>query len=296
MDRTLQELKARAAALKAVRTFFDTRGYLEVDPPMLAPAPSIDAHIDPMRVPLASGATAYLHTSPEYALKKLLARTPTPIYSLGHVFRDNESGPLHSPEFTLIEWYRLHVPYTTFIEETLELIRLFLGPRSATTLTYTQAFQKHLSLDPSSNTLAPLANHPDAHTWDHDTLLQTLFTLHVEPHLQDLTVITDYPPTQAALSQINPRTHTAERFEIYYKGIELANGFHELTDATEQRKRLETENKKRVTLNKEALPIDESFLASLEKGLPDCCGVAAGFDRLLMLSRGHTTIHYARSE
>ena len=287
-------LTLRANAMKRVRTFFDTLGVVEVDCPALSFAASIDAHIDPMQVTLASGKTGYLHTSPEYTMKRLLAHYNTDIYSLCHVFRDNEEGDLHSPEFTLIEWYRINKPLETFIEETLDLIRLFLGPKPATTLTYKQAFLKHLNLDPFSTPptqLAPLANHPDATTWDKDTLLQLLFTLHIEPKLQTLTVITDYPATQAALARIKPDQTTAERFEIYYKGIELANGFHELADAKEQRRRLHAENKKRIALGKAPLPLDEAFLAALEKGLPDCCGVAAGFDRLLMIKLQQQTIH-----
>ena len=299
MAPTLQKpnlLHQRAQAMKDVRAYFDALDLIEVDCPALSMAASIDAHIDPMQVFLTSGQTAYLHTSPEYAMKRLLSLYNTHIYSLCHVFRDNEEGDLHSPEFTLIEWYRINLPFETFIEETLDLIRLFLGPNPATTLTYKQAFLKHLNIDPFSatpSTLAPLANHPDATTWDKDTLLQLLFTLHIEPNLQALTVITDYPATQAALARLKPDQTTAERFEIYYKGIELANGFHELADAAEQRLRLHNENRKRIALGKEPLSLDEDFLAALEKGLPDCCGVAAGFDRLLMLKLHQQTIHTA---
>ncbi len=284
-------LEKRAHFLNAVRSHFSSLDVLEVDCPSLSLAASIDAHIDPMQVTLAHGNTGYLHTSPEYAMKRLLAEHARDIYYLGHVFRDNEKGPLHSSAFTMIEWYRCNIPLPAFIKETLTLINLFLGDKPATTLTYQEAFLLYANLDPFTATttqLAPLAKHPEAHTWDTDTLLQLLFTLHVEPKLQGLTVITDYPATQAALAQI--KGDVAERFEIYYKGIELANGFHELADADEQRTRLTLENTKRKALGKSPLPLDEDFLSTLPN-LPDCCGVAAGFDRLLMLALCNTTIH-----
>ncbi len=282
---SLSHLELRAAFLSKVRAHFHALGVLEVDCPALSFASSIDAHIDPMRVALGSGKSAYLHTSPEYAMKRLLALHRRDLFYLGHVFRDNEEGPLHLPEFTMIEWYRCNLLFEDFIEETLKFISLFVGRRPVTILTYQEAFEKHVQLNPfhaGIELLAPLANHPKAHTWDRDTLLQCLFSLHVEPKLQELTAIRDYPSSQAALAQI--RGGVAERFEIYCKGIELANGFHELQDAKEQRRRLVLENKKRESYGKSPLPIDESFLKALERGLPDCCGVAAGFDRLMLFA------------
>lgn len=279
----------RAKKLAAVRAFFAERNVLEADTNMLSPTAPVDAHIDVMQVDMGGGKIGYLHTSPEYGLKKLLAAGSGDIYQLGHVFRAEEESPLHSPEFTMLEWYRVGMPFEAFIEETLELFRLFLGPLPAEILTYKQAFSLHAGIDIHKD----LASHTlqfseDAPTWDRDTQLNLLFSHLIEPKLGHdvLTVIIDWPSSQAALA----KTHTtdgdtvARRFEIYFNGIELANGFDELTDPQEQRQRLEKENQKRLALGKNALPIDEEFLKALET-LPDCCGVAVGFDRLVLLSR-----------
>jgi len=281
-------VKQRAAKLAAVRAFFSERTVLEADTNMLSHAAPVDAHIDVMQVDMGNSKTGYLHTSPEYGLKKLLAAGSGDIYQLGHVFRAEEESPLHSPEFTMLEWYRVGMPYQTFIKETLELFRLFLGPLLAETLTYKQAFSLHAGIDIHED-LAPhtLPFSEKAPTWDRDTQLNLLFSHLIEPKLgqNKLTAITDWPSSQAALAKtntVNGET-VAKRFEIYFKGIELANGFDELTDPLEQRTRLENENQKRLALGKNTLPIDEEFLKALET-LPECCGVAVGFDRLMLLS------------
>jgi len=287
-------LAVRSLMMSKVRSFFAQKGVIEVDTPILSPAAPIDAHIDVMEVNMGHGSVGYLHTSPEYGLKKLLAAGSGDIYQLSHVFRQNEEGPLHRPEFMMLEWYRVGMDYSHFIEETLDLIRLFVGPKSAQILTYRGAFQEALGIDIfQENDFAMVAkNHQievssDAKNWDKDTWLTLLFSHLIEPHLgQDsLCVITEYPASQAALAKtaLVDESLVARRFEVYFKGIELANGFDELTDAKEQRQRFEEENAHRLRLGKKALPIDESFLAALESGLPDCCGVAVGFDRLMML-------------
>ncbi|MDN3506941.1 MAG: EF-P lysine aminoacylase EpmA [Simkaniaceae bacterium] len=282
-------MRERAKKLAATRAFFAKKNVLEADTNILSTTAPVDAFIDVMQVDMGSGKTGYLHTSPEYGLKKLLASGSGDVYQLGHVFRAEEESPLHSPEFTMLEWYRVGMPFNDFIEETLELFRLFLGPLPSEILTYKQAFLLLAGIDIHAN-LAPhtLPFSDDAPNWDRDTQLNLLFSHLVEPKLgQDiLTVIVDWPSTQAALA----KTHTtdgeivAKRFEIYFKGIELANGFDELTDPQEQRMRLEKENQKRLSLGKNTLPIDEEFLVALET-LPDCCGVAVGFDRLILLSK-----------
>jgi len=276
-------LRARAEKFSTVRSFFSKRGVLEVDTDILRPAAPVDAHIDVMRVEMGKNQIGYLHTSPEYELKKLLASGSGDIYQLSHVFRCDELGPLHTPEFTMLEWYRVGMAYETFIEETLDLIRLFVSPLPSEIYSYKTAFKTFAGIDIHED-LSPhvLQFSNEAPSWDRDTQLNLLFSHLVEPNLgqNKLTVITEFPASQAALAKT--ASGVARRFEVYYRGIELANGFDELSDPVEQRARFEKENQKRVALGKEMLPIDEEFLASLEK-LPDCCGVAVGFDRLMTL-------------
>lgn len=277
--------------LAKVRAFFSKKNILEVDTPILSHYAPIDTHIEVMSIPFQNGEKGYLHTSPEYAMKRLLSEGSGDIYQLSHVFRAEEAGRLHNPEFTMIEWYRIGVAFQFLIDETLELIRLFLGDIPVHIYTYEEAFKKFVGLDyriASTSDLKKIAekNHlplpSDASSWDKDTFLHFLMAFLIEPQFAGLNIIRDFPATQAALAQVSP-SGFAERFEVYFNGIELANGFHELTDPVEQRKRFIQANLERQKLGKETLPIDEHFLAALEKGLPDSCGVAVGFDRLLML-------------
>jgi lysyl-tRNA synthetase class 2 len=280
--------------LAEVRAFFSHKKILEVDTPILSHAAPIDTHIEVMAIPFQNGEKGFLHTSPEYAMKRLLAEGSGDIYQLSHVFRAEEAGRLHNPEFTMIEWYRIGVSFQFLIDETLELIRLFLGEIPVHTYTYSQAFQKfvgidHLAASPSDlKKIAEKNNLPltsDADTWDKDTFLHFLMAFLIEPQFAGLNIIRDFPSSQAALAQVcqSGDELVAERFEVYFNGIELANGFHELTDPIEQRRRFIQANHEREKFGKETLPIDENFLSALELGLPDSCGVAVGFDRLLML-------------
>lgn len=280
--------------LAAVRSFFANRNVLEVDTPILSHAAPIDTHIEVMPVDLGNGEKGYLHTSPEYAMKRLLADGIGDIYQLSHVYRLGEAGRLHNPEFTMIEWYRIGFTLEQLMDETLELIRLFLGDVPVQVYPYAQAFEKFVGIDYRSATPAQLLaiaeqNHlplpSDALSWDKDTHLHFLMGFLIEPRLEGLNLIHDFPGSQAALAQTALRGTelVAERFEVYFNGIELANGFHELTDPVEQRRRFMQANEERQKLGKRMLPLDEYFLAALEKGLPESCGVAVGFDRLLML-------------
>lgn len=294
-SREFNLLQERARLLSAVRTFFQERGVLEVDCPALSFASSIDMHIDVMTVDTGCG-TGYLHTSPEYRMKELLSLGSGDIYQLGHVFRAGEKGKWHLPEFTMIEWYRTHLSFEQMIEETLECLSLFLPKLAHTYLTYQELFSKYLDIDTthtSSQQLYEVALQqgicldPAASEWDSDTLLQLLLSHCIEPQLgkDHFVVLTHFPASQAALARtVNG---VALRFEIYYQGIELANGYQELTDPIEQRKRLIKANAERLAAGKPSLPIDERFLQALERGLPECTGVAVGFDRLLQL-RCHT--------
>lgn len=295
-------LQDRAQMLARARAFFAGRGVVEVDCPALSRSAPIDVHIEVMPVSLLGGEVGYLHTSPEYGMKRLLAAGMGAIYQISHVFRNGEIGPLHNPEFTLVEWYR-ELSFDLFIEETLAFIRLFLQDLPSERIGYREALLRYAGIDYLSASLDDLLAcvqkheiHPEQRSgaWDRETLLHLLMSFVVEPHLGKgaLSVLTDYPATQAALAQTHWKgeEQVAERFEIYYQGIELTNGYHELTDPVEQKRRLEEANQTRRSQGKEPLPLDEHFLAALEEGLPDCCGVAVGFDRLMLLRHNKTSL------
>lgn len=284
-------LAFRSACLAKVRKFFEERGVIEVDTNILSPYAPIDLHIDIMKVDMGGGAIGYLHSSAEYAMKKLLAQGSGDIYQLCHVFRSGEISPFHSPEFTMIEWYRVGMSFDSFIDETLDVIRLILGPLPKEIFSYREALLKFGGVDLDGDLGKSTEIELSSRFWDKDTKLDLLFTHLIEPHLGKgvLTVITDYPASQAALAKkaiVNGR-EVAKRFEVYFEGIELANGYDELTDAAEQRTRLIEENEARIAMGKECLPIDEEFLDALAMGMPESCGVAVGFDRLVKLSSSH---------
>lgn len=292
MPNRIAILRDRAEMMERSRTFFKERGVLEVDCPFLTSRASIDLHIDLIPAIYAKEETRYLHSSPEYCMKRLLVEGIGDCYQLGHVFRDGEYGRKHNPEFMMAEWYRLGASFDPFILETCDFIRLFLGPLQIELLTYREAFEKYLGINPltaSEGNLIELIHKHQVPTYatlfeeGKDSLLNILLGTLIEPHLgnQVLTVLKDYPVSQAALAKA--RGDVASRFEIYYLGVELANGYDELADPYEQRKRFEEANRDRVHFGKGLLPLDEAFLAALEKGMPSACGVAVGFDRLMML-------------
>ncbi|MBF8263640.1 MAG: genX [Parachlamydiales bacterium] len=287
-------LRDRAHMLQQVRAFFSKRRVLEVDCCSLVRCPPLDANVEVMEASVSDQETGYLHTSPEYAMKRLLAYGLGDIFYMGHVFRKGEIGQMHNPEFTMIEWYRTSIPYQSFIEETCELIQLFTGSFPIRTLSYRDAFQNYAGIDPfaeqdySAAALScGLVPPPDSDQWDRDTWLHLLMSQVIEPNLGsgELTVLCEYPPSQAALARVVEKDNiaVAERFEIYLAGIELCNGYHELSDPQEQRRRFTLENKNRGLQGKELYALDEKFLGALEIGLPDSCGVSVGFDRLMVI-------------
>lgn len=295
-------LKDRALMLHQARDFFFQRGVTETDCPMITSGASVDAHIDLIPITYASKEIRYLHSSPEYGMKRLLALNIGDIYQLSHVFRDGECSPKHNPEFMMAEWYRLGVSFDEIINETLDFIRLFLGPLPSSTLSYRTLFKTYTGFDYLEKTEEELLGflqekgiqpYPDIITEGRDALLNMILGSLIEPRLgeNELLVLNYYPSSQAALAQtkVIEGEQVAERFEVYYKGLELANGYHELANAQEQRARLINANEQRIALNKQPLPIDEQFLKALEEGVPDSCGVAVGFDRLMMLR--HQTNH-----
>ncbi len=281
---SLKELVTiRAEKLGEVRTFFAKRGVVEADPFLLSPfAPVIDVHIDPMKVVDGHGREYYLHTSPEFGLKRLVGRTGLDLYALGHVFRSKELGSRHCPEFTMVEWYRSQSSEASFIEEVLDFLSLFI-PR----LPYKIYDYQEL---PIHDTREVAKEYPH---WDISCLKDYLFSLNVQPSLGhgEISILTHFPEEEAALAKME--NGSARRYEFFYKGLELGNGYHELTDPKIHEKRFLENNERRRLMGKETLPIDPLLLQDLESHplSEDAYGIAIGFDRLLMLSQGATSLH-----
>lgn len=307
----LSVLRLRAELLAQIRAFFAARGVLEVETPALSAAAITDPHLASFKTCYSGpgsqhGRPLYLHTSPEFAMKRLLAAGSGCIYQIARVFRDGEAGSRHNPEFTLLEWYRVGFDHHRLMDEVAELVGMLLAGRLALAeperLSYRQIFQHHLNLDPHRATVADLAACAETRNIsiptgmppdDPDPWLDLLLTHCVEPRLGSgrLTFVHDYPASQAALARLRPDDPpVGERFELYINGIELANGFHELGDAVEQRRRFAQENAARRAVGLPIMPVDEHLLAALEFGLPDCAGVALGFDRLVMLATRKTSL------
>lgn len=300
----LDVLAARARVLAAIRGFFAEAGVLEVETPALSFAGSTDPALASLSTtytgPAApAGATLWLQTSPEFAMKRLLAAGSGPIWQLCKVFRDGERGSRHNPEFSLLEWYRPGVSMHDLVDEVVALLQRVLGgDLCEERLTYAQAFERRVAVDPLGATIetlqaaalqAGIAGAECLRLADRDAWLDLLMTHCIEPGLgaNGITVVHDYPASQAALARLrvdDPRV--AERFEVYVRGVELANGFHELADAAEQRLRFAADNVRRRSAGLPEVPADQRLLAALEAGLPDCCGVALGVDRLVMLATG----------
>jgi len=279
-----------------VREFFAVRGVLEVETPQLCPSTVTDPAIETLAV-LAGRSLdrpRFLQTSPEYAMKRLLAAFGEPIYQIARVFRDGEVGKRHNPEFTLLEWYRPGLEYHALMDEVAELVCLVIGARPTVKLSYREVFARHLQVDPllaSDDELRALAvAHVDVGQLDgdRDLWLDLLMSHVIEPQLSGdgLHFIYDYPASQAALSEIATvdGARVGQRFELYVDGIELANGYLELLDAQEQRQRFDHDNERRRAQGASICEVDEKLLAALAHGLPRCSGVAMGLDRLLMLA------------
>jgi len=311
----LEVLKLRAQLLERIRAFFSKRGVLEVETPILStsgtPDPALASLATRYTGPLyPHGQTFYLQTSPEFPMKRLLASGIGSIYQICKVFRDGESGRLHNPEFTMVEWYRVGLDHVQLMHEVEALVGELLAGHVALAetewLSYHEVFARHTGLEPHTATAEDFERvareheihlpagpkpHHDVAIW-RDLLLTHL----IEPRLGQgrLTFVYDYPASQAALAQVRPgNPPLAERFELYLNGIEMANGFHELADSAEQRMRFERQQHARSTTALPPVPRDERLLAALAHGLPDCSGVALGFDRLVMLAAGVRSIREA---
>jgi lysyl-tRNA synthetase class 2 len=291
-------LRRRAAMLAAAREFFAGRGVLEVETPILSAAAVSDPQIESLVTQVAGIGKFYLGTSPEYAMKRLLASGSGDIYQICKVFRDAERGRWHNPEFTLIEWYRLKFDDAVLMTEIEALIGCLLAPRrleAAERLSYAAAMQRHAGVDAHRASDGDLSEAARRHgvvchaELDRDAKLDLLMGLVVGPRLglERPCFICDYPASQAALARLKPGLPpVAARFELYLNGVELANGFHELVNAGEQRARFEQDLTLRRARGQVQPPVDEHLLGALAAGLPDCAGVALGFDRLVAVALG----------
>jgi lysyl-tRNA synthetase class 2 len=303
----LDVLRLRARLLERIRAFFSVRAVLEVETPIFSSAATTDPallsftthYIGPL---YPRGHNFYCHTSPEFPMKRLLAAGSGSIYQICKVFRNGESGRLHNPEFTLLEWYRVGFDHQKLMEEAVTLVtEMLTGHRTLAPpekLTYREAFERYCGIDPHTADNRALAGAVSRHAVqidldtrheNPDVLRDLLLTHVIEAQLGcgRITVLYDYPASQAALARVcagNPPV--AERFELYLDGIELANGFHELTDAGEQQRRFERDRKQRKASGLPEVPVDEHLLSALRAGMPECAGVALGFDRLVMLASG----------
>jgi lysyl-tRNA synthetase class 2 len=290
---SLETLRARAALLKRIRAFFEERGVMEVDTPILSAAATVDFHIESERT--QSG--RWLRTSPEFPMKRLLASGSGPIYELGHVFRAGDAGRFHNPEFLMLEWYQPGWDHHRLMDEVTALIDALGVPAGGTQrLTYRGAWLEYAGVDPFTTDLAALgstlrARHgatlPEhAHDLDRDGWLDFGMGFVVGPKLglEAPCFIHDFPASQAALARVRDgEPPVAERFELFWHGVELANGFHELSDAAEQARRFAADRERRSKAGHVVPPADARLVAGLQAGLPRCAGVALGVDRLLML-------------
>lgn len=281
-------IHSRAETLTKIRNFFAARNVIEVETPLLSHATNPAPHLDSFCLD-----NLYLQTSPEFAMKRLLAAGSGDIYQICKAFRKNEIGRFHNPEFTILEWYRLGFNHHDLMDEVNDFLKTTINVSESKRFTYKEIFAEFLQINPHASVLDQLKaaaqkNNLSATNLsdDYDTWLQLLFTHLIEPKLgQEYPVfVYDFPASQAMLAKVRAEEpKVASRFEVYFKGIELANGFHELSDTKEQRKRFSHDLAMRQELKLPQIPLDENFLLALPK-LPDCSGVALGIDRLLLLA------------
>ncbi len=292
---SISTLQQRAEVLQSIRNFFGCRGYLEVETPMMARFGITDVYLSNIKAMFREQQYS-LQTSPEYHMKRLLAAGSGPIFQLARVFRDDELGRWHNPEFTLLEWYQLNIDHHALMAEVELLLQSILGCSLLIKKTYKQAFLEACDLDPFLKDIQrvrsvlaeyELDNVLPADEDDWDQYLFLLMSHVVEPFLgkeENPVAVYDFPISQASLAKVNQGV--AERFEVYFKGVELANGFHELTDAALQRSRFQQDNFLRQQRGLPTMGMDEFLLQALEHGLPNCSGVALGIDRLFALALG----------
>ena len=295
---SLTVIQQRARIYRQIRAFFDARDCLEVDTPLLSPSTNTDANIESIKASNL-GQTRYLQTSPEFAMKRLLAAGSGSIYQICHAFREGEKGRRHNPEFTLLEWYRIGFDYQQLMDEMECLIDDISGESNQYQRTsYRQLALDHIGVDIDKIELLDLRLKVDQFVpgtrsaeLDVDQCLDLLISLVIAPEMKGYVFVYDYPVSQAALARVKTSNPTiAERFELFYNGLELANGFSELCDSSQQRARFEGDNNRRLGAGLEPYPVDELLLSALNSGLPECAGVAIGLDRFLMVLLGEDAI------
>jgi len=293
---------ARAQLLRSIREFFDTRNVLEVETPLLSHGTVTDEHLEGFVTKFEYSENGlpqdlYLQTSPEFAMKRLLCAQSGAIYQVCKAFRHEGEGRWHNPEFTMLEWYRPGFDHHKLMQEVDDLLKKTLGTATSERVSYQAVFLSTLGIDPLAASdgmlLAKMREYhidiSNPEQLDIDSKLQLLFSLAIEPVIGQARpcFVFGFPVSQASLARVNAQDpRTADRFEVYYKGAELANGFYELSDAFEQKVRFQRDNQKRKLNGVAEKPLDTRFLAALEQGLPPCAGVALGIDRLLMLKTG----------
>ena len=288
---SLAVMRARARINRQIRAFFEARGCLEVDTPLLSRSTNTDVNITSIEASNL-GQKLYLQTSPEFAMKRLLASGIGSIYQICHAFRGGEQGCRHNPEFTLLEWYRIGFDYQRLMDE----VELLINDLSGAANQYKRISYRQLMLDHTGiaidaielprlrETVARLVPGTNSSKFSIHQCLDLLLGLVIAPALEGYVFVFDYPASQAALARLHAGDATvAERFELFYNGLELANGFSELCDSSMQRRRFENDNKQRAAAGLAQYPVDELLLAALDSGLPECAGVAIGLDRLLMV-------------
>lgn len=294
----------RARLLRQVREFFDARGFIEVETPLLSCEVAIDRHLEPFEVRPApgghpAGERLWLQTSPEFHMKRLMAAGGQAIYQLCRVFRQGEYGRLHNPEFTMLEWYRRGDGLDQAMDLTDALCQSLLGTAPALRRTYAEVWDEAVGLNPHQADATELAACARSHgvavdprfEADRDTWLNLLFAEIVQPMMartaaegSRAVLVSAFPASLAALAEVSGELPVAERFELFVDGIELANGYHELRSASVLRERNQLQNEYRVACGLQALPEPRRLLAAMEQGLPPCAGVAVGFDRVVMLA------------
>ncbi|PPI87911.1 elongation factor P lysine(34) lysyltransferase [Candidatus Pantoea edessiphila] len=303
---SIDNLLKRAKILSKIRRFFSINGVLEVETPIISRKTTTDIHLVPFSTKFIDNSLNeeefWLITSPEYHMKRLLALGSGPIYQIGHSFRNKEIGRYHNPEFTMLEWYRPKCDMFCLMDEVDNLLQFILGCNGADFISYQNIFIDHLNLDPLStnkNQLLEAASklgnsHLITPEKDIDSILMILFMIGIEPNIgqKKPCFVYNFPANQAILSEINSAdSRISERFEVYYKGIELANGCLELTDFQEHINRFEEDNRKRINSELPIYPINDMLLDAIKHGMPVCSGVALGIDRLVMLSLNANSIH-----
>ncbi len=299
-----KNLRLRADLLARTRSFFGRHAFLEVETPLLSADVVVDRYLDPLSVVLPHdarrpevGRTLWLQTSPEFGMKRLMAAGGQAIYQITRAFRAGEAGQRHNPEFTIVEWYRRGDTMSDGMQLLSDLAESLLSLGPADRVSYAEAFRRHADIDPQRATPAELAERAwrggislsDAlRKSDRDGWLNVLLTHLVEPHLGQTqpTILYGYPASQAALAQVHGDPPVAERFELYVRGVELANGYHELVDPDVLRGRNQMANAQRAAEGRRPLKAESRLLAAMQHGLPDCTGVALGFDRVVMLAAG----------